>query len=330
MRDITLLSGGIGGAHFLRGLLRGIADSTITGLSTETRVTVVANTADDLWAHGLKVCPDLDHIMYATATADTSPGGDETRTVTAELSTYGVEPRWFEASDREFATHLVRTQMLEAGYRLSEVTEALCRRWRPGVTLLPMTDDRVETHVAVPDPSAPSGQRVVRRQEYAHTLLTQVVPAKVAHVIGLDKASAAPGVLEAVAHADLVVLSGDDPVASLGPILALPGMRESLGATSAKIVGLSPVVAGVPLDATTAALLGAAGLEADAAAVARHHGARRTGGLLDAWLVDHADAAAVPGLEVAGFDSLAVDLCSTSEHAANEVAAAAVAMAARR
>ena len=127
-RRVTVLSGGVGGARFLQGLLRLVART-----GSETEVTVVANTGDDIWVHGLKVCPDLDTVMYTLGDGiDTQRGWgrtDETWHAKDELAAYGVEPTWFGLGDRDIATHLVRTQMLDAGYPLSQVTEALCRRW---------------------------------------------------------------------------------------------------------------------------------------------------------------------------------------------------------
>jgi LPPG:FO 2-phospho-L-lactate transferase len=140
--SIVVLSGGMGGARFLQGLLHGIDTATLPGVDPGARVTVVANTADDWWVHGLKVCPDLDTVMYTLGDGiDTERGWgrrDETWSTRAELAAYGVEPTWFGLGDRDIATHLVRTQMLEAGYPLSEVTRALCARW-----LTPTYGDRV-------------------------------------------------------------------------------------------------------------------------------------------------------------------------------------------
>ena len=127
-----MLSGGVGGARFLQGVLRLIART-----GADTRVTVVANTADDIWVHGLKVCPDLDTVMYTLGEGIDRERGwgriDETWNAKEELAAYGVEPTWFGLGDRDIATHLVRTQMLDAGYPLSAVTAALCRRWLPAV-----------------------------------------------------------------------------------------------------------------------------------------------------------------------------------------------------
>src|SRR5689334_17758453 len=160
-RRVTVLSGGVGGARFLQGLLG------VPGWGED--VTVVANTADDLWMHGLKICPDLDTVMYTLGGGIDAERGwgrtDETWHAKEELAAYGVEEAWFGLGDRDLATHLVRTRMLDAGYSLSAVTAALCERWRPGVRLLPMSDDRVETHVVVDDAEAPSGQRAVHFQE---------------------------------------------------------------------------------------------------------------------------------------------------------------------
>ncbi|HET6391607.1 MAG TPA: 2-phospho-L-lactate transferase CofD family protein, partial [Blastococcus sp.] len=133
----------MGGAKFLQGLRHALATGGLPGVSAAAEITVIANTADDLWVHGLKVCPDLDTVMYTLGDGIDLERGwgrrEETWGVKEELAAYGVEPTWFGLGDRDIGTHLVRTQMLDAGYRLSEVTEALCRRWQPGVRLLPMT-----------------------------------------------------------------------------------------------------------------------------------------------------------------------------------------------
>src|SRR3954454_14319862 len=192
MQNITVLSGGMGGARFLQGLLHGIATGTLPGVAADATVTVVANTADDIWVHGLKVCPDLDTVMYTLGDGiDTERGWgrrEETWSTKDELAAYGVEPTWFGLGDRDIATHLVRTQMLDAGYPLSAVTDALCRRWLTPtfgdrLRLIPMSDDRVETHVAIADPEAPSGRRVIHFQEY-WVRMRASVPAELVLVVG--------------------------------------------------------------------------------------------------------------------------------------------------
>ena len=306
---VVVLSGGMGGARFISGLLHHHAT---TGSPVE--VTVVANTADDIWLHGLKVCPDLDTVMYTLGGGIDAERGwgrkDETWSVKEELAAYGVEPTWFGLGDRDLATHLVRTEMLEAGYPLSAVTAALCERWQPGVTLLPMTDDRVETHVAIDDAESPSGQRVVHFQEYWVRLRAEV-PARAVVPVGIDKARPAPGVLEAVAAADVVLLPPSNPVVSIGTILGVPGIREALQSASAPVVGLSPIVAGTHVRGMAAQVLAAIGVETSAAAVAEHYGDRGAGGVLDGWLVDVRDSEEVVRVEAAGIACRAVPLMMT-------------------
>ena len=327
MRAITVLSGGMGGARFLQGLLHGIRRGTLPGVEPGAEVTVVANTADDIWVHGLKVCPDLDTVMYTLGDGIDLDRGwgrrDETWSVKDELAAYGVEPTWFGLGDRDVATHLVRTQLLESGYQLSQVTEALCTRWQPGVRLLPMTDDRVETHVAIADADSPSGRRVVHFQEYWIRLRAQV-PAETVVVVGLDAATPGPGVLEAIAQADLVVLPPSNPVVSVGTILGVPGVRDALRATAAPVVGLSPIVGGAHVRGMAEQMLTSIGVEVSAAGVGLHYGARSAGGVLDGWLVDASDADQVDRVLGAGLACRAVPLMMTDRDATAAMAAAAI------
>lgn len=332
MHKITVLSGGVGGARFLEGLLHGIAAGTLPGVSPDAEVTVVANTADDLWVHGLKVCPDLDTVMYTLGGGiDTERGwghAGETWSVMEELRAYGVEPTWFNLGDRDVATHLVRTQMLDAGYPLSAVTEALCRRWLSptygtGLRLLPMTDDRVETHVAIADPEAPSGRRVVHFQEY-WVRLRASVPAELLVFVGLDESSPGPGVLDAIAGADLVIVPPSNPVVSVGTILGVPGVREAVVSTSARVVGISPIIGGHHVRGMAEQMLTSIGVEVSAAGVGLHYGARSHGGVLDGWVVDAGDAAAVERLTAAGLPTVAAPLWMSDPATTATMAAAAI------
>lgn len=320
---ITVLSGGVGGARFLQGLLHAVRDDAVA-------VTVVANTADDIWLHGLKVCPDLDTVMYTLGGGIDEERGwgrtDESWHAKEELEAYGVQPTWFGLGDRDLATHLVRTQMIEAGYPLSQVTAALCERWQPGVTLLPMTDDRVETHVVVDDPDEPSGRRAVHFQEY-WVRLQAAVPARTVVPVGVETSCPAPGVLDAITGADLVLIPPSNPVVSVGTILAVPGIRDALSSTTAPVVGLSPIVAGRHVRGMAAQLLQAIGVEVSAAAVAEHYGARGRGGILDGWLLDTSDAESVPRVEAAGVACRAVPLMMTDLRATAQMALAALALA---
>jgi LPPG:FO 2-phospho-L-lactate transferase len=327
---LTVLSGGMGGARFLKGLLHGIREGLLPGVADDAEVTVVANTADDIWVHGLKVCPDLDTVMYTLGDGIDLERGwgrrDESWGVKEELAAYGVEPTWFGLGDRDVATHLVRTQMLDAGYPLSQVTEALCRRWQPGVTLLPMSDDRVETHVAVADTDlsrSPSGRRVVHFQEY-WVRLRAAVPAEAVVVVGLDEATPAPGVIDAITDADLVVLPPSNPVVSVGTILGVPRVREAVVATRAPVVGLSPIIGGAHVRGMAEQMLTSIGVEVSAAGVGLHYGARSAGGVLDGWLVDSQDEGDLDRLHQAGLAAAAVPLLMTDDAATAAMAAAAI------
>jgi len=337
MQNITVLSGGMGGARFLQGLLHGIAGGRLPGVASDARVTVVANTADDIWVHGLKVCPDLDTVMYTLGDGIDPERGwgrrDETWSTKDELAAYGVEPTWFGLGDRDIATHLVRTQMLDAGYPLSEVTAALCRRWLTpaygdAVRLLPMTDDRVETHVAIADPESPSGRRVVHFQEYWVRLRAQV-PAETVVVVGLEDSAPGPGVVDAITDADLVVLPPSNPVVSVGTILGVPRLREALTATKAPVVGLSPIVGGTHVRGMAEQMLTSIGVEVSAAGVGLHYGSRADGGVLDGWLVDLVDAEQVERVEAAGLPCRAVPLMMTDPDATAAMAGAAIELVAR-
>lgn len=318
---IVVLSGGVGGARFIQGLQR-LADSS----PDQPKITVIANTGDDIWIHGMKVCPDLDTVMYTLGDGiDTERGWGrkaETWNAKEELAAYGVEPTWFGLGDRDIATHLVRTQMLEAGYSLSQVTRALCKRWQPGVDLLPMTDDRVETHVAVIDPE--TGERkAIHFQEYWIRYQASI-EADVVVAIGIDKAVAAPGVVEAIRDADVVLLPPSNPVVSIGTILGVPGIREALRATSAPVVGVSGIIGGEHVRGMARQMLEIIGVDCSAAAVGAHYGARAGDGILDGWLIDTSDAGQLPQLETAGIKAAAVPLWMTDHDATAAMAHAAL------
>ncbi|MEU3081878.1 2-phospho-L-lactate transferase [Streptomyces albidoflavus] len=311
---IVVLAGGIGGARFLRGLKAAAPDADIT---------VIGNTGDDIHLFGLKVCPDLDTVMYTLGGGINEEQGwgrtGETFQVKDELKAYGVGPDWFGLGDRDFATHIVRTQMLGAGYPLSAVTEALCERWQPGVRLLPMTDDRVETHVAV---DLDGERRAVHFQEYWVRLRASVDALAVVPV-GAEQSKPAPGVLEALAEADVVLFPPSNPVVSIGTILAVPGIREAIAEAGVPVVGLSPIVGGAPVRGMADKMLSAIGVETAAAAVAEHYGS----GLLDGWLVDSADTGAVAEVEAAGIRCRAVPLMMTDLDATAAMAREALALA---
>jgi LPPG:FO 2-phospho-L-lactate transferase len=310
--QLVILAGGVGGSKFVLGARHAFPDATIT---------VIGNTADDITLHGLRICPDLDTLMYTLGGGgDTERGwgrSDEGWRVMAELAAYHAEPTWFSLGDRDLGTHLVRTQLLNAGYPLSEVTAALAGRWLAGdagLRLLPMTDDRVETHVTIADETAPGGRRAVHFQEYWVRLRAQ--PAALAvTVVGIEDARPAAGVAEAIGAADLVLVAPSNPVVSIGPILAVPGMRAALVGAAAPIVGFSGILGGAPVLGMAHRLLPAIGVGVDAASVGIHYGSRTAGGVLDVWVMDSADAAAAEPVRAAGLVPVVTDLIMSDPEA---------------
>jgi LPPG:FO 2-phospho-L-lactate transferase len=272
----------------------------VRAAAPEAEITVVVNTGDDVTMHGLRICPDLDTVMYTLGGGIDEERGwgraGESWTVKAELAAYDADPSWFGLGDRDLATHLIRTRMLDAGYPLSAVTTALADRWQPGVTLIPMSDQRVETHVVVPDPET-GRQRAIHFQEWWVRHRAAPDPSGFVQV-GVDAARPAPGVTEAFASADAVLLAPSNPVVSIGTILGVPGVREALLGSRGRIVGVSPIVGGAVVRGMADRCLPVLGIEVSAEGVGRHYGARSDGGLLDAWLVAPDDRADVPGVDV--------------------------------
>ncbi|MBQ1074619.1 2-phospho-L-lactate transferase [Micromonospora sp. C31] len=283
---IVVLTGGIGGARFLVGV-RAYAREV------GAEVTAVVNVGDDLLLHGLKVCPDLDSVMYTLGGgADPERGWGrvgESWTVKQELAAYGAQPTWFGLGDKDIATHLVRTTMVNAGYPLHAVTEALADRWQPGVRLLPATDDRLETHVVV---ELDGGQRAIHFQEW-WVRHRGDVPTHRFVFVGAETARPAPGVAEAIAGADVVLVAPSNPVVSIAPVLAVPGLREAVADGPAPVVGVSPIIGGAPVRGMADRCLAVLGVECSAAGVGRLYGGRPAGGLLDGWLVAEEDAGSV-------------------------------------
>lgn len=313
---VTALSGGVGGARFLRGLL---AHLDRTPALADSTVTIIGNTGDDITLFGLRVCPDLDTVLYTLGRGVHEGQGwgraDEGYAVHAELSALGVPPDWFSLGDKDFGTHIARSLWLGQGHSLSEVTARLARRWGlpdRGVTLLPMTDVPVETHVVVDEGGGP---QAVHFQEW-WVRMRAAVPAQRFVVAGMDRATAAPGVLDAIRTADVVLLPPSNPVVSIGIILGVPGVRDALRGTRAPVVGVSPLVSGRPVRGHADACLAAIGVSATSSAVAALYA-----DFLDGWLVDDSDAdAAMPS----GVTSRARPLLMTDISAAADIAGAAL------
>ncbi len=295
---ITTLAGGVGGARFLRGLL---AHFDRTPNLSDASVTVIGNTGDDINLFGLRVCPDLDTLMYTLGGAVHEEQGwgraNETQAVQGELAAYGAQPQWFGLGDLDFGTHIARSQWLGQGLSLSEVTARLCARWglpELGVRLLPMTDSPVQTHVVIGG-EGQSPQKAVHFQEW-WVRMNAAIPAQKFIAVGMDRATPAPGVLDAIREADIILLPPSNPVVSIGIILGVPGVRDALRGSAAPVVGVSPLIGGAPVRGHADVCLSAIGVDSTTQAVAGLYA-----DFLDGWLVDDADASAVgfdPRLEV--------------------------------
>ena len=292
-RRVVALAGGIGAARFLRGLVRAMDPSGLV---------VVGNTGDDLDLYGLHVSPDLDTICYTLGGGVHPEQGwgraDETFAVAAELEERYGEPRWFALGDRDLATHIVRTRVLSEGGTLSLATARIAEAWQLPFRLLPMSDQRVATRIRTTD------GRDLHFQEW---WVGERGGPDVAEVRfdGVERAGAAPGVLEAIGTADLVLLCPSNPVVSLGSVLAVPGIREAVAGRS--VVGVSPIVGGRVVRGMADRLLPVWGLETSAAGVAAGYA-----DLLDGWVIDEADrdvAAAIgsTGVRVAVTDTIMRD-----------------------
>jgi len=317
---ITVLVGGVGGARFLLGVQRLLGLGQFARQNSEGpsdldhELTAVVNVGDDAWMHGVRICPDLDTCMYTLGGGIDPERGwghrNETWNAKEELAAYGVQPDWFGLGDRDLATHLVRSQMLRAGYPLSQVTEALCHRWSPGATLLPASDDRCETHVVVTDPET-GDRKAIHFQEWWVRHRAQV-PTHSFAFIGVENAKAGPGVVDAINDADVVMLAPSNPVVSIGAILNIPGIRAALRSTGAPVVGYSPIIAGKPLRGMADECLSVIGVETSSQAVGRHYGARSGTGILDYWLISENDLAEIPGITVKSIPLLMSDPQATA------------------
>jgi len=227
---ITVLTGGTGGAKFVWGLAQ---------IVPADQLTVIVNTGDDLTWWGLHVSPDLDSVMYGLASKLSPERGwgyaDDSFRCLERMKTIGA-PAWFQLGDLDLATHLRRTEMLHAGLMLSVATSELCKQMGVKVHLLPMTDGPVETRVITPEGDTSFQEYFVRDRFQPDVLAVKFRNA--------EKARTAPGVLEAITRADVVFIAPSNPVTSIGPVLAIPGVRDVLKSTTAQVAAVSPIVGG--------------------------------------------------------------------------------------
>ncbi len=325
---IVVLAGGVGGARFTRGLIHQFERS-----GEPLDLTVVVNTGDDMWLNGLRVCPDLDTVMYTLGGGINEEQGwgrpDESSRTSSEIHAYGKGWPWFTLGDLDLATHIVRSDLLRSGHTLTEATAFLCERWQPQARLLPMSDQPVETHVRLREDL--DEHRAGDLMHFEEWWVRYRAAAEVSEFVqvGLSEATPAPGVLAAIMDADLVIVPPSNPVVSVGTILAVPGLRDAVRSTRAVVVGVSPVIGGAAVRGMADQCLSVIGVETSAASVGLHYGSRRSDGVIDAWLVDSVDGASVPRLSAAGIRSVAVplwmnDLASTADIAAEVLAISAL------
>jgi len=299
---ITALAGGVGAARLLRGLVA-VADPA--------EVTAIVNTGDDIVLHGLAISPDLDTITYTLAGAISREQGwgleGETWHAMGALDRYGGQT-WFRLGDQDLATHLYRTQRRSEGATLTEVTAEIVRAWGLALRLLPMSDDRVETRVRV------LGEGELGFQEY-FVGRQHGVPVESVRFVGAEDAKPGPEVLAAIATAERVVVCPSNPIVSIGPVLAVPGIADALRARRADAVAVSPIIAGAALKGPADRLLTELGHESSVVGVARLYAP-----YVATMVIDEADAGLAPAVEAAGIRPV---VAPTIMHGPDEAAALA-------
>lgn len=334
MKTITVLAGGVGGARFIRGLLSQLRTRSPAATSDEAkpRVRVIANTGDDMWLNGLRVCPDLDTLMYTLGGGISEEQGwgraDESRRTSNEIAAYGRGWDWFTLGDLDLATHIVRSDLLREGATLTEATRFLCRRWQPGVDLIPMSDDPVETYVQLAEDIDEHLKGALIHFEEWWVRYRAAVPAHDFVQVGAETAQATPEVIDAIDAADIILIPPSNPVVSVGTILGVPGIREALHRAPAAVVGVSPVIGGAAVRGMADQCLETINVPSTVVGVAAHYGARKDGGILDGWLVDTSDSWAVSELtDAAGIAAAAVPLWMTDVEATATMAGEAIDLA---
>lgn len=315
---ITVLSGGIGGAKFLKGLR----------LIPDIEVSVIVNNGDDITMHGLRICPDLDSVIYNLAgVSDLSRGwgrADETWVMQKELAHYLGQTPWFNLGDKDFATHVFRTQLLNQGKGLNEVVATQCAVWGITEKILPSTNQEVETQVQLTEPL--EGRTSIHFQEWWVRYRSSIA-ARGFVLAGRDASLPAPGVIQAIQDADLILFPPSNPIVSIGMILEIPGIRDALVNSRAAIIGVSPIIGDNPVLGMADKCLEALGLETSATAVARVYGSRAHHGLLDGWLIADSDRGQVEGIEAMGIAVRAIPLIMSDDQLTKRIAEAALDLA---
>jgi LPPG:FO 2-phospho-L-lactate transferase len=300
----TVLAGGVGAARFLRGLVQATEPSSVTA---------IVNVGDDTVLHGLHISPDIDTVTYTLAGAINPETGwglrDETWQAMDMVERYGG-PSWFRLGDRDLGTHLYRTGRLSEGAPLSTVTAEIASSWGLEVTLVPATDDRLRTMVTV------EGEGEIGFQDYFVGRQHAVAVTDV-RFDGADGARPAPGVLDAITNADVVVIAPSNPLVSIDPVLAVHGVRDAVRAARERTVAISPIVAGAALKGPADRMLRELGHEASVVGVARLYAE-----LASVLVIDDADAASAGAVEAAGISCVVTPTVMASVEAAAALARA--------
>jgi LPPG:FO 2-phospho-L-lactate transferase len=292
---VTVLAGGVGAARLLSGLVRAV---------DAERITAVVNTADDTVLHGLAISPDLDTVVYTVAGAIDPDRGwglrDETWHAMEALERYGGIT-WFGLGDRDLATHLYRTQRMAEGAALSTVTAEVARSWGLRLAVVPVTDDAVRTMITL----AGTGEEI-SFQEY-FVARRHAVPVASVRFAGVESSRPAPGVLDALTTAGAVIVAPSNPIVSIGPVLAVPGVREAVAARRDSVVAISPLVGGKALKGPADRLLRELGYDDSVVGVARMYAPFAGTLVIDTADAGHADAVRAAGLRCVVTDTIMRD-----------------------
>jgi LPPG:FO 2-phospho-L-lactate transferase len=303
---LAALAGGVGAARFLCGLVDVVAPADVTA---------IVNTGDDDEFHGLWVCPDLDSVTYALAGANNPETGwglaGETFAAMDALERYGT-PTWFRLGDRDLATHLYRSARRRAGASLTEVTDEIATAWGVRTRLLPMSDDPVATRITVQGPDGTADELAMQEWFVRDRAEPPVLSVRFE---GASRSRPAPGVTEAIRAAETILICPSNPVISIGPILAVPGIRELLRSRRDRVVGVSPIIGGRPVKGPADRLMGPLGIEVSCVGVAEAYR-----DLCATLVIDTADADAVPRIEALGVHAVVADTLMRDERIAAALA----------
>jgi LPPG:FO 2-phospho-L-lactate transferase len=303
---LVSLAGGVGAARFLSGLVRAVPPSEIVA---------IVNTADDEEFHGLYVSPDLDSVTYTLAGASNVAQGwgleGETYATLGALSRFDV-PTWFRLGDKDLATHLFRTERMRSGATLSQVTDEIVRAWGLDLRLIPMTDDRVRTRITVTRPDGRNDEIPMQQWFVGERAESPVASVRFE---GADAARPAPGVLEAIRTADSIVICPSNPVISIGPILAVPGVRDALESRRSQVIAISPIVGGAPVKGPADRLMAPLGIDVSCVGVAHEYAP-----ICGALVIDAVDAHRAAEVEAAGVRAIVTDTMMRSPEIATQLA----------